>query len=80
MLAFLCEARTRLLDRAVGLGDVLTLAANSDAAKPHFLRRRCHGKHDGGCIESEKLSFVAISFHLALARRLVIGDQQSHSG
>jgi hypothetical protein len=80
VLAFLRETRTRLLDRAVGLGDILTLGANSDAARPHFLRRGCHGEHDGGCIESEKLSFVAISFHLALACRLVIGDKQTHSG
>src|SRR5882724_5917017 len=67
VLALLCETRSCLLDRSIGLGDVLALRTNPYRSGPELLRGYRHREHDGRCVECEQLPFVAVYADFALS-------------
>jgi hypothetical protein len=79
VLALLREARSCLLDRAIWLGKIFELSADPYVRGSKHLWRSGHGEHDGSCIESEKLSLIAVTTHLTLANRFSLRGKKQHS-
>src|SRR5882672_2300555 len=67
VLALLSEARACLLDRGVGLGDVLPLRTNPYCSGSKLLRGYRHREYDGRRVEREQLPLIAVYADFALS-------------
>jgi hypothetical protein len=79
VLALLREAGACLLNRTIWLGKVFEFPADPYGPWSEYLWCSRRREHDGSCVESEKLSFIAADTHLALSNRFSLRCEKQHS-